>query len=91
MNPLVSMLKPFLPQVKEKAVPAVEDAICTALDSIPTESETQKAILIMTKSNGKPYILKVTLDRDDKVVKVVDTYPVKDLVDGMMENLTKMT
>lgn len=87
---LITIIKPFIPQIKEKAAPAIEQALGQALDGIADKEGHQKAIMIMRKKDNRIFAMRVRISKDDKLLELVDQYPIESLTNNLLESLTKI-
>lgn len=85
---LRAAIAPFMGQIKESAAPAIQDTLQSMMQDIPVSAEGDKrALLIMPNSRGEHYLLRLVLNADNTVTKIIDQQKVTELINQLLNQL----
>ena len=93
MNALFKgLVKQFLPEIREKAAPAIEEALLGILadQSNDLMDDEERADIMNENVRGSVIVYICALTRDNKVTRFLKKYELPELVELLLSNLDKI-
>jgi len=93
MNAVVkTLIKQFLPEIKDKAAPVTEELLLDVLNGKNEElrSDEERADIVIENARGHVVVYICAMTRDNRITRVLMKYELPELVELLLSNLDKI-
>lgn len=93
MNPIFkSLIKQFLPDIREKAAPVIDELLMKLLESYQCmlEDDEDRADIVIECSRNHIVVYVCAMTRDNRIGHMLKKYELPELVELLLSNLDKI-